>query len=613
MKHFIKTLSYVIFLTLLISNITVANASFSDVQSSHDNFEAINHIQNEGIISGYSDGTYKPDKTINRAEFTKIVIGAKFDEATINGCIEQNVSPQMNTIFFPDVVRSDWFAPYICVAKMNNIIKGYSDGTFKPNNEINFSEAAKIISVTFGLQEVTADPWYKPYVENLAEDKAIPTSIITFSEFITRGEMAEMIYRLIANVTNKESWTYSEIDNGTAAGSGSGVNANINLFIGLDAGNQYTSSYPIYRFDCFTSGCDPVQLYTDEWKLNTMNRIAVDTARNQIIYPAAAGVFQLEAINIATKASTDLGLISKYPATYEPAIYGDTMAFASFDSQTEIISKYNLVTKTASDISAFKGHLGCSDPVISSAGKIYGVCRDGGTSQILDENGTSYYTFTTTNIDDYGITALALDINGNAYFVENEKIKKLVLSSKAVSDVSFGSGYTVSDITVSPYGEYLAAKAYKNSKWDIAVKNMNTGVLTVLKTVTVQPGMPVFGPYLSAEGESSSTTTTTTTATCSTSTDMRDAIVQYLTATTDAQKLACMTDWAKQYPAYLVPEVNLTDVQPNGNDDEIRGIDSHSAEIDVYYWYGTSTTPVTKIFTMDKSSGNWLIHAIVQQ
>ncbi len=55
------------------------------------------------------------------------------------------------------------------------------------------------------------DVWYEGYVRGLAGQNAIPTSIVSFDHHITRGEMAEMIYRLKAGVAEKESRTYEEL------------------------------------------------------------------------------------------------------------------------------------------------------------------------------------------------------------------------------------------------------------------------------------------------------------------------------------------------------------------------------------------------------------------
>lgn len=179
-----------------------ARAAFQDVSSRHANADAINYVKSRAIVSGYSDGTYKPDKTINRAEFTKIVIEAQFDKAEIDACVETD---------FSDVSSDQWFAKYICVAKKNNIIEGYPNGTFKPAQNISFVEAAKIIVTSFGYPVSTDAIWYKPFVMKLSEEKIIPTTVDNLEKNITRGEMAEMIYRLKASIKNKASKTYAAL------------------------------------------------------------------------------------------------------------------------------------------------------------------------------------------------------------------------------------------------------------------------------------------------------------------------------------------------------------------------------------------------------------------
>jgi LPXTG-site transpeptidase (sortase) family protein len=178
---------------------SIVSEAFSDVPSTHLNYEAINYIQAQNIVDGYPDGTFRPDNLINRAESTKIITEAYYrGQANGSNC-------------FPDV-GTEWFAKYVCFYKVRNFIVGYPDGTFKPAIDINFVEIAKILVNIKGFS-VTPDSntWYKPYVEKLAEVHAIPTSIKSFNQKVTRGEMAEMIYRLRANITNEPSKTYEEM------------------------------------------------------------------------------------------------------------------------------------------------------------------------------------------------------------------------------------------------------------------------------------------------------------------------------------------------------------------------------------------------------------------
>jgi len=215
MKSYISKIG--IFLFFLIFNSAFASSpvytTFSDVPSDYIYNDALGYVKDNGIALGYPNGSFKPDNTINRAEFTKIIIGAKYGMAAIDDCIKENIKDSWEYVYFPDVNKNSWFAKYICVAKLNNIIDGYSDGNFKPTNNINFSEASKIIVNTFGYSVTTDEVWYKPFIDKLAENMAIPTSIDDFSKNITRGEMAEMIYRLINNITSKPTNTYENIKN----------------------------------------------------------------------------------------------------------------------------------------------------------------------------------------------------------------------------------------------------------------------------------------------------------------------------------------------------------------------------------------------------------------
>lgn len=161
---------------------------FSDVGASHPNYEAIKYVKENGIALGYADNTFKPSFAINRAEFTKIIIGAKFDKSVIDKCIQNS---------FSDVQWGAWYAKYTCVAKSNNIVSGYQDGRFNPSKTVNFAEAAKIIVNTFGYSVSSDSIWYKPYIGILRSKNAIPVTIQKADQNITRGEMAEMVWRMM--------------------------------------------------------------------------------------------------------------------------------------------------------------------------------------------------------------------------------------------------------------------------------------------------------------------------------------------------------------------------------------------------------------------------------
>ncbi|MBD3360405.1 hypothetical protein GF366_01230 [Candidatus Peregrinibacteria bacterium] len=179
-----------------------ANADFTDVPEYNLNFPAVSFLENEGIVVGYGDGRYGVDKNINRAEFLKIVMEASDYEVEGGNC-------------FPDV-RDQWFAPYVCTAYDLGLVDGYPDGTFKPGREINFAEASKIVVNTLDVEkaEGAVGTWFEPFVTALENEEAIPGRIDSFDEKLTRGDMAEMTWRIMENRTYKISNTYENIAEG---------------------------------------------------------------------------------------------------------------------------------------------------------------------------------------------------------------------------------------------------------------------------------------------------------------------------------------------------------------------------------------------------------------
>jgi hypothetical protein len=168
---------------------------FSDIGANSRYEKSVNALCEKGIINGYPDGTFGVDKTINRAEFTKIVLLAKGE--VIKKC-NKNEKP------FPDVSEG-WFCEYVKTAKEENILDGYPDGTFKPGNTINKVEAAKmLVNALIGKTNAHTVPtmWYKPFITKLCDK--VPDDVCDIikpaeeaGKKITRGEMAILVYNLI--------------------------------------------------------------------------------------------------------------------------------------------------------------------------------------------------------------------------------------------------------------------------------------------------------------------------------------------------------------------------------------------------------------------------------
>lgn len=185
MRFFLSLLSF-----LLLSPFSATYAQSFEDTSGYPWQYSVEYLSEEGIVKGYEDGTFRPDALINRAELTKILIESVFYADDIAASADD---------CFPDVNASDWFSPYVCLAKAEGIVSGHADGYFRPSDTITQAAALKIILETF-FYDIPAvqGNWYDKY---FAEAEYL--GMLYFSEedpaphFLTRGEMAYFVTWLL--------------------------------------------------------------------------------------------------------------------------------------------------------------------------------------------------------------------------------------------------------------------------------------------------------------------------------------------------------------------------------------------------------------------------------
>ena len=114
------------------------SSGFTDVASGAWYNNAVSTLTRAGILDGYEDGSFRPNASITRAEFTKIAVSF-FKHA---GGASSNP--------FNDVPDSAWYAEFVKAAAELGLIDGYEDGTFRPNAPITRAEACTIVNRTLG-------------------------------------------------------------------------------------------------------------------------------------------------------------------------------------------------------------------------------------------------------------------------------------------------------------------------------------------------------------------------------------------------------------------------------------------------------------------------------
>ena len=162
----------------------------------HEYETAIRYLEDAGIVEGYPDGFYKAKLPVNRAEFTKIVVGAELGSEPFSSASD----------CFDDVAEEAWYSSYVCYAKEAGIIDGYPDGLFRPGDSVNLVEASKILVNTFEIQKANVgEEWYAAYIGGMENRNYIPTSFTALDQEVDRGQMAEMMWRILEDVTNKSN------------------------------------------------------------------------------------------------------------------------------------------------------------------------------------------------------------------------------------------------------------------------------------------------------------------------------------------------------------------------------------------------------------------------
>ncbi len=173
-------------------------ANFSDVGDNHTYSREIQYLKDNGISQGFSDGTYKPENQITRAELTALVIksvfGTSFECATVEEM--QTTDCQENLTLFPDVPFDNKFAPFIYKAQKEDILRGYSDGTFGISDNITFGQSSRIIiSAIDDNSGISTDADLQTYIDKLSDEGALPPTIFDGNNerVVNRGEIAFLV------------------------------------------------------------------------------------------------------------------------------------------------------------------------------------------------------------------------------------------------------------------------------------------------------------------------------------------------------------------------------------------------------------------------------------
>jgi hypothetical protein len=175
---------------------------FSDVSASYWGYNAISSLSSKGIVSGYPDGTFKPEASITRAEFATMLVKA----------LGLNTSGTTGT--FTDVTADAWYYGTVNAAASASLVSGMGDNLFAPNTLITREQMAVMVTKALGNKAPTTDgtelnafsdksavsSWAVSGMEEAVKSgivSGMTASTIAPLDNATRAQAAEMIYNLL--------------------------------------------------------------------------------------------------------------------------------------------------------------------------------------------------------------------------------------------------------------------------------------------------------------------------------------------------------------------------------------------------------------------------------
>lgn len=182
-------------------NVDAYNNPFPDTDSNGREGKAAAELYRRGVIGGFADGEFKGDRPVNRAEAAKFLLLAcgKDTEADYSGK-------------FRDLMKGQWYVPYVEAAARLGIINGYADGNFRPANTVNRAEFSKMITKACMLPEdldhslftdVKSEDWFAMFAGAVQKYSLYPDSVVDNlfkpANLMTRSEVAIAIYQYLTN------------------------------------------------------------------------------------------------------------------------------------------------------------------------------------------------------------------------------------------------------------------------------------------------------------------------------------------------------------------------------------------------------------------------------
>ncbi len=236
-KNLKKVISAVAALAMSASTFTALAATFPDVPEDASYAQAVQELSALDVISGYDDGTFKPDELVTRAQITKMIVDA-LNERSMAEASKANSQ-------FVDVPGGDnphWARGYINQGVADKFIAGYDSTHFGPDDNVTYVQAQKMLVSAIGYESYAQDAggWPNGY-KAWASSQGITDGMsgIADDAELTRAQVAQLVDNAMGAPTCTVTWENTVL--------GSMPNLDINDGEGKDFKTLFTMKHDAYK------------------------------------------------------------------------------------------------------------------------------------------------------------------------------------------------------------------------------------------------------------------------------------------------------------------------------------------------------------------------------
>jgi len=424
--------------------------------------EVVNFLTGMGVIVGYEDGTFRPNNTITRAEFSAIVIRMlKLQDAA-----------NANTASSPflDVAQDHWALGSINIAYNMGIIIGHGDGTFAPEDDVTYEQAIKMLVCALGYEQMALERGTYPngYLSAAAYIGLLKDITGNVGEPAKRGLVAMAVYNAMNLKIPEQVVIPGNIGSGGSSGSGGRGGSSISDTFEKRTG-VVTANYDISLSDSAPVRKDEVEIDGKVYGVGKTN-IADYVGYYVVFYVNKEKNSEKETI---VSFETDRNrVISVDAENIEPEtnmaqlVYWENKVYDSKPKTEEISENVKVIVN--GKISPLK-----ENTLKPEIGKLKLIDNDrNGYIDVIYVTSYKLYVVDSKNISanlvypKYGKEELELNFNSNSYILTMEKDGQRLTSIASLSEW---------DVLAVAESENIAGKKIKHV---IVTRNKISGVIT---------------------------------------------------------------------------------------------------------------------------------------